>query len=316
MINSISAADFEKILGKGRVTARKNIAFFITLRSNTSAEFYFEAENRDELIEAVKTTHALKVPFTILGGGSNMAVLKPQINGLVVRNLYRKTEVLKETPEYADLFVSSGYPVGRLVKETVEKGYEGFEYQMGLPGSVGGALYMNSKWTKPVSYFGDTLHSAVLIDRSGTIKEVNRDYFEFAYDYSNLHKTGEIVLDAVFRLKKSDPEILKQKSAEALAYRKQTQPFGVATSGCFFRNISSSDKKRLNLHTASAGYLIDLAGLKNTEVGGFIVSDKHANFVINKGNGNSDDLLKLIGIIKERVKSKFGVELEEEVVVI
>ena len=97
-------------------------------------------------------------------------------------------------------------------------------------------------------------------------------------------------------------------------YRKETQPFGVATSGCFFRNISKEDQERLKLPSTSAGYLIDHAGLKTTQVGDFIVSDKHANFIINKGSGKAEDLLKLVDKIKEEVNKKYGVDLEEEVI--
>ena len=308
--------ELEKKLGSRRVVSDKNISLYITLRTQTVAEYYFEADSREDLIAAVTSAHELNIPFTILGGGSNMAVMEPKIKGLVIRNLYQKLEVIKDSGDTVDLFVSSGYSTGRLVRETVEKGFAGFEYHLGLPGSVGGAIFMNSKWTRPVSYFGDSLVSASIIDRTGFVRKVDREYFQFAYDFSILQKTKEIVLDAVFKLQKMDSALLDQRSKDALAYRKQTQPFGVATSGCFFRNISKTDQESLHLSTTSAGYLIDHAGLKNTEVGGFIVSDKHANFVINKGNGNADDLVKLIGIIKERVKEKFGVELEEEVVVL
>lgn len=316
MKHSVTIETLETKLGNGRVMTNKNIALYITLRTQTTAEYYFEARSREELVSAIQTAHEYNLPLLIIGGGSNMAVMKPLIEGLVVRNQYHQMEVKSETSEYVDLFVSSGYPVGRLVRDTVSKGYAGFEYQLGLPGSAGGAIFMNSKWTKPVSYFGDSLISATLISRNGTVKEVDRDYFQFAYDYSILQKTKEIVLDAVFRLQKMDPANLKKRSDEALAYRKETQPFGVATSGCFFRNISQEDQERLKLPTKSAGYLIDQSGLKNMKVGEYVVSDKHANFIVNTGHGNTDDLVKLAGIIKERVKNKFGVELEEEVVII
>jgi len=148
------------------------------------------------------------------------------------------------------------------------------------------------------------------------VKKVAKSYFKFAYDYSILQKTGEIVLEAVFRLKKIDPKILQDRAARSFKYRKKTQPFGVASSGCFFRNISDEEKNKRNLPTASAGYLIDKAGLKGFTVGGFYVSPIHANFIINKGNGKNEDLIKLLGIIKKGVKEKFGVELEEEVIII
>lgn len=316
MKSSLSIEALESALGEGRVAKGKNIALYITLRTQTIAQYYFEARSREELINAVCAAYELSIPLLIIGGGSNLAIMQSTIDGLVVRNQYHQMKGIAETSDSVDLLVSSGYPVGRLVRDTVSKGYSGFEYQLGLPGTAGGAIFMNSKWTKPISYFGDPLISATLIDQNGTTKEVDRDYFQFAYDFSILQKTKEIIVDAVFRLKKMDPVVLKKRSEEALAYRKQTQPFGVATSGCFFRNISKEDQNRLNLATTSAGYLIDQTGLKNMKMGEYIVSDKHANFIINTGHGNTEDLMKLTGIIKERVKNKFGVELEEEVVII
>jgi UDP-N-acetylenolpyruvoylglucosamine reductase len=303
-------------LGQGRIQQHKDISPYFTLKTKTAAEYYFEAESRDDLINAVRVAHELKLPLLLLGGGSNMAIVQDEIKGLVVRNMYQKKEVVQDTPDYVDLFVSSGYPMGRLVKETAEAGYEGLEYHLGLPGTIGGGIYMNSKWTKPVCYVGDVLLNATIIDREGNVKKVERDYFNFAYDYSILQETKEIVLEAVFRLKKKDPEVLKLHSQAALEYRKQTQPFGVATGGCFFQNISEEEKNRLGLETKSAGYLIDQAGLKGTQVGGFVVSDKHANFIINRGGGTPEDLRSILSLIKNKVKEKFGVELKEEVIVI
>ena len=187
-----------------------------------------------------------------------------------------------------------------------ERGFEGLDYHFGLPGTVGGAIYMNSKWTKPLSYYGDNLVSANLVDNRGQVKTVKKSYFKFAYDFSILQKTKELLLDAVFKLKKSKPEIVKQHADFAMDYRKKTQPFGVFTSGCFFKNIDGQ----------SAGRLIDQAGLKGKRIGGFQVSEKHANFIINDGSGKPEDLKKLLQLIKTKVKEKFGIKLEEEVIII
>ncbi|MBI3366010.1 UDP-N-acetylmuramate--L-alanine ligase [Candidatus Roizmanbacteria bacterium] len=292
---------------KEKLNVERNKELFphLTLRTHTNAEYYVDAKSREELIISRKFATEKKIPFFILGGGSNLAITKKVIKGIVVKNSYQRLEIIEENNDTVDLLVSSGYPVSRLVAETVKKGYEGFEYHKGLPGTVGGAIYMNSKWTKPISYFGDALFYAYLASDYGKVIKVDRKYFKFDYDYSILQKTREIVLEIVFRLKKVSPKILEKRAQEAFEHRLKTQPFGVATSGCFFKNPGST----------SAGYLIDKAGLKGYSVGNFIVSDKHANFIINKGNGKSEDLKKLISLIKSKVKEKFGVELEKEVIV-
>ena len=175
---------------------------------------------------------------------------------------------------------------------------------------------MNSKWTKPPTYFGDDLLYAYLIDEKAEVKKVDREYFQFAYDYSILQKTHEIVLEGIFQLGKADPKILREKAAFALDYRKKTQPYGIASSGCFFRNITEDQKNKLKLSTTSAGYLIDQAGLKGRTIGNFYVSPLHANFIINRGGGKSEDLVRLLDLIRGEVEKKFGVKLEEEVIVI
>lgn len=307
--------DLEKILGKGRVKANFNLGNFLTIKIDNIAPFFFEAESRDDWLKAKQASLQLKMPLVILGGGSNLVLTKIVPNTLIVKNRYIKIEKIKEDQNDVYLLLSSGVPVTRLVRETIRDGHAGLEYHLGLPGTVGGAIYMNSKWTRPINYFGDRLFSAKLIDSSGKIKEVKRDYFQFAYDFSVLQNTHEILLEAVFKLKKDNPAILAKRADIAFEYRRQTQPFGVATCGCFFKNIDTQIQKKMNLPTTSSGYLIDKAGLKGFQVGNFAISKKHANFVINKGGGKSEDLLKLLQIIKERVRSRFGVELQEEVVI-
>ena len=291
---------------KLQIKKNKDLILFNTLRTHSVAEYFLEAKTREDLIDGKKFALDNNLPLFILAGGSNLAIVKDKISGLVIKNNYRELKILEENKDNVLLSVSSGYPVSLLVNETVNKGYQGFEYHKGLPGTVGGAIYGNSKWTKPVNYFGESLVTSYLVDKTGKIKKVDKKYFQFAYDYSIIQRTKEIILEAVFRLKKVDPRILKERSNLAFDYRKKTQPMGVATSGCFFKNIEGK----------SAGQLIDQAGLKDLSIGDFYVSGIHANFIINRGNGKTEDLLKLIKIIKDKVKNKFGVKLEEEVIII
>lgn len=294
----------------------KNITPYTTMRTQCTTRYYAEVHKAADWTAAMKWAYENEIPYIVLGGGSNLIIGASVFNGLVIRNLYQGLTVIKESEQVAEIRIASGSIVNRVIDECVRRGFEGFEYHLGLPGTVGGAIYMNSKWTKPLSYFGDQLVSATLIDNQGNSKEVTREYFKFAYDYSLLQKTKEIVVDAVFKLRKADPKLLKERAQQSLTYRKESQPFGVATSGCYFRNISSEDVAKYSLPSASAGYLIDQAGLKNIGVGKFIVSSRHANFIVNKGGGKAEDLIRLASIIKERVRQKYGVLLEEEVVVI
>lgn len=289
---------------KPKIERDKDLFPYLTIRVHTKAEFFYEAKTRNDLIWAKIYVNRKNIPLFILGGGSNLVPLKERISGLVVLNRYLKKEVINENKNYIELLISSGYPVSKLVGETINNGWGGFEYHLGLPGTVGGAIYMNSKWTKPLNYFGQNLVYAFLVDQNGKVKKVSKKYFQFNYDFSILQKTKEIVLEGVFKLKKTNSEILNQRAQLALNYRRKTQPFGVATAGCFFKNVNN----------ISAGYLIDKTGLKGFSFGGWVVSDLHANFIINKGNGSPDDLRRLVDTIKKKVKEKFNIELKEEVI--
>ena len=305
----------EEVFGD-RIKKDYNVSPYLTMKMQVIAQYYYEPTSVEEWQKIITTTDEHNIPFLILGGGSNLAPFQGTIAGVVIRNRYIHMSTVDESETHTDLKISSGYPMGHVVKETITRGLSGFEYHLGLPGTLGGAIYMNSKWTQPISYVSDTLLLGTLLDTDGDIREECKDYFEFAYDYSKLQHTGEIFLDGVFRLTKEDPQVLQRRAQESLAYRKTTQPIGVATVGCFFQNISESIQREHHLPTKSAGYLIDQAGMKGKRVGDFHVSEKHANFIINTGQGKPEDLQELMEQVKLAVREKFNIDLIEEVRVI
>ncbi len=301
---------------KSRLEEYKDITNFFTLKTTVKARYFFRAKSRFDLKLAFHIANQLQLPLLLIGGGSNYALTQEQLNYLVVKNEHCLLDVLSETENQIKIMVGSGYPVARLVNLAITNGWEGFEYHSGLPGTVGGAIYMNSKWTKPLDYFGDHLDSAFILDNLAKIKLVKRDYFHFDYDYSILQKTKEILLEGIFILKKNNSAILKQRAEQALRYRRRTQPIGQLTSGCFFRNIDQKTMIDHHLPTTSAGYLIEKAGLKGLRVGRFVVSPKHANFIINLGGGTGTELKTIIRQVKEIINNKYGINLKEEVILI
>lgn len=288
-----------------KIEKNKNLKLITTLKVNAVAEFYTEVKNREEIIEAVRYCQENKIRLILIGNGSNIAFLNDKIKGLVVKNLYREFKIINDTSHALEIEVSSGYVTNQFVNKIIELGGKGIEYHFGLPGTVGGAIYMNAKWTKPLSFFGDYLIKANLLTSDLKIKTVDRDYFQFTYDYSLLQKTNEILLEAIFKFKKDDQQNLRKQAKEVFLYRKKTQPQGVFTAGCFFQNVNN----------ISAGYIIDKAGLKEKKIGDFMVSPLHANFIINLGSGKPRDLKKLIQLIKKTVKEKFNLSLKEEVII-
>jgi len=307
----------EHILGPETIQEQVDLFPFLSMRLHSKAQYFFEAKTKEDFIQIIQASSQLKISFIMLGGGSNLVFQSSEIKSLVVKNSYSEIKVVSENTDYVNVEVGSGTNMGVLAQFLLEKGYAGLEYHKGLPGTVGGAVYMNSKWTHPISYVGDCVLSATLINKEGVIKQVEREYFAFAYDYSNLQKTHEYIVSVVFRLKKTDVKIVKERAAETQEYRAKTQPSGKPTCGCFFQNITDTEQTAHALPTKSAGYLIDKAGMKGKSVGSFAVSDIHANFIINNGgDARPEDLITLVNAIKQQVKAKYGVELREEVEIV
>lgn len=296
----------EKHLGKGRIKHEFSLAPLSTFKIGGPAEYYFEAESDEDLLNAVKAAHELSIPIIILGGISNVVVGKKGIRGLVVKNMNSYKRVVDDQQDHVILRVGSGYSMSRLARETAQEGYAGLEYHFGLPGTVGGGIAMNSGWYahKPDKYIGDPLVQAMLVTSDGSSKIVDHDYFNFAYDYSIIKETHECIVWAEFKLEKQPAEELLNNTQTAIDHRKRTQPFGIPTSGCFFQNVNGE----------SAGKIIDEAGLKGFAIGGAEVSKLHANFIINTGDATSDDVEKLIQHVKDRVKESHNIELHEEIV--
>ncbi|OGG03788.1 UDP-N-acetylenolpyruvoylglucosamine reductase [Candidatus Gottesmanbacteria bacterium RBG_16_52_11] len=309
---------------EGRVKKDVPLARFTTYKVGGPAEYFFVAQTRQDLVTAVKTALVSGISCTVLGGGSNVLISDGGLPGLVIRNAARNISLKgikgSQTPgrKVRHVFVEAdaGVPMNQLVRFTIDQGLSGLEMHLGLPGTVGGAVYMNSKWTHPVGYVGDAVYQAEILQPSGDIEAVPRSYFRFAYDYSILQDKPATVVSVVFALEQQDKDALWQKANESIAYRRSSQPYGVATAGCVFRNIAESEAiiHQTPGRAVSAGFLADHAGCKGLRVGGAVVSDHHANFIINTGNATARDVVELIETVRSRVKSAFGVSLREEIV--
>lgn len=314
--------ELQKIFGS-RLKTGELMSKHTTFKLGGPAEYYIDVDKIEDFVKAVKKARELKIPFFVLGGGSNLIVSDNGIKGLVIKNNCRRFDVMsmigkvknkKIDVNKALVYAESGVIMNQLVRFTIEEGLSGLEYQLGLPGTVGGAIYMNSNFPRKGKYVGDCVYKARLLTVDGEIKEVENSYFNFAYDKSVLQESGEIVLSVIFKLEPMDKKILWERGTEALNYRTETQPKGTS-AGCTFRNISIADAMRVPTpdNITSAGYLIDKSGLKGKRIGDAMISDKHANFILNMGKARAEDVIALINLIKEQVKKKFGVDLHLEV---
>ena len=308
---------------QGFVKSDVQLAPFTTFKIGGPADLFAEARTIEDLIAFVTSARTLEIPVTFLGGGTNILISDKGIRGLVIRNLTQKISIVGmkgavfsgETSGEVYVEADSGVPMNKLVRYTVDEGLSGLEMHLGLPGTVGGALYMNSKWASPQGFVGDVVYQATILALNGEVKTVQKRYFQFAYDSSILQKTHELVLRVVFKMKRGEKQYLWKIANESIAHRRNSQPQGVFTAGCTFQNLSEGDAITFQTpnHTKSAGYLIDHAGMKGRKIGQAVVSDVHANFIVNLGKARASDVLQLIALIKETVFSQFGVTLKEEI---
>jgi UDP-N-acetylmuramate dehydrogenase len=200
--------------------------------------------------------------------------------------------------------------INGLVRWTVQRGIAGLEAWAGTPGTVGGAIFGNAHFGGRL--IGDVVDSVRLAGLDGSTRDLSRDEMEFGYDRSRLQRTGEVLLSSVFRVSTGDPASLRAVARESLAYRKKTQPLDTPSAGCIFQNPARADVPADI--PASAGALVDRAGLKGAARGDARVSPAHGNFIVNEGHATAADIRALIDVCRARVNERFGVALQEEIV--
>jgi UDP-N-acetylmuramate dehydrogenase len=233
----------------------------------------------------------------ILGNGSNLLVGDSGVRGAVIKlggEAFSKYEFRDST-----LIAGAAADLQKLLQESIKKGLGGLESLAGIPGTIGGAVKMNAG-----GRFGDIgtcIQSVSVMDKQGTIFEKVKP--ELIFDYRQVNITAQIILEATMQLTEDDPEELLKTVKEVWIYKKNTQPLDTRNAGCIFKNPRGM----------SAGALIDRAGLKNEKVGGAIVSDKHANFIVTEKGCKSADVKAMIEKIQGKVKDQFDVDLELEI---
>lgn len=292
--------EFLKIFPTGKLN--ENLSRYSSFKIGGPADFFYKLDDKEKLQSIIKFAKKNKIPYIIIGGGTNILFDDNGFRGLIIKITERNTEIEGET-----LKASAGTPISQIIKASIEAGLTGLESWTGLPGTVGGAVRGNAGYNGLET--ADILESALVFDsETEEFKEMKNSELDFHYRHSKIKKTKSIVLEAKFRLKKSrlSPTETEKLIKKSIAFRINKQPQGF-TTGSFFKN-PSPDKP--------AGFLIDQAGLKGKKIGNAQISEKHANFFMNTGGASSKDILKLAALAKEEVKKKFNIELEEEVRII
>ncbi len=269
-------------------------------RLGGNADYFVTPITYEQVQKVVKLATKENIPFMLLGNGSNLIIKDGGIRGIVM--YLGKLNKIKV--EKTNIIAQSGALIADVSKQGLASHLTGLEFACGIPGSVGGALFMNAG-----AYGGeikDVLHQATIIDKEGNLRTIQAEELDLAYRTSNIPKNGYIVLEAEFALEKGNYEEIKAVMDDLTFKRESKQPLEYPTCGSVFKRPPGY----------FAGKLIQDSGLQGKQIGGAQVSLKHAGFIINKDGATANEYIALIQYVQKVVKEKFGVELEREVRII
>jgi UDP-N-acetylmuramate dehydrogenase len=275
----------------------KNVTF---TKTGGPADILAFPKNKAEVAQIVTYCQAHNIPWMVLGNASNLIVRDGGIRGVVIM----LTEMKKIQVNDEQIEVEAGAKLIDTTYEALAHDLTGFEFACGIPGSVGGAVFMNAG-----AYGGeikDVFQSAEVLLQDGTIQVMNNEEMAFSYRHSNVQKQPCVVLSATFALAKGDHQAIKARMAELTELRELKQPLEYPSCGSVF--------KRPEGHFT--GKLIQDAGLQGLKWGGAQISEKHAGFIVNVDNASATDYVELIAHIQEVIKEKFAVDLQTEVRII
>jgi UDP-N-acetylmuramate dehydrogenase len=303
---------------------KENVALapFTTFKIGGPAQYFYVAKKEEDLVAAIDWAVANEVPYHVLGGGSNLLVSDEGFAGLVIKN-----ENIDFKLEGNKVYAGSGLNLGYFVSQCTENSLTGAEFLIGIPGTVGGAVRGNAgAWGQSI---GD-LVTSVKVFAQGKIQTLNQHACRFVYRGSLLKEEKYSVLSAIFTLQKGLKEEIEKKVSGYLQQRSSAQQPKEPSAGSIFKNIelknikpdkvrkaldvSESDFQEVTKHgKLPAGYVVEALGLKGKKIGGAQISEQHGNFIISDGTATASAVIQLISYIKQQVRDKVGIELEEEI---
>lgn len=301
--------ELQRVLGAGRVQRGVPLKSFTTFNIGGPADFFYEAQSAEDLALALNLAEKLELPAFRLGMGANILIGDLGFRGLVIRN---KADAWSINAENGTLWVESGaivYP--DLIERAVSAGLSGLEHYVGIPSTVGGAMWQNLHFLSPppererTMFIEEIVLEAEIRTSAGERRTVGREYFDFGYDYSIIHDTGDTVLSVTFQLSPAPEKHMREIMVANLAWRAERHPplDTEPSAGSIFKKIEG----------VGAGRLIDWAGLKDYRIGGAMVSPRHANIIINTGDATAADVRNLITHVQRVVEEDQGYRLSPEI---
>ncbi|UBF25528.1 UDP-N-acetylmuramate dehydrogenase [Kovacikia minuta CCNUW1] len=276
------------------------LATLTSFRVGGPAEWYAAPKHLDELQACFKWASAQGLLVTLLGAGSNLLISDRGLPGLVIG-----TRRLRQThfdPETGQVTVGAGDPIPRLAWQAAERGWQGLEWAVGIPGTIGGAVVMNAG--AHGGCIADCLVSAQILLPDGTTQILTPQDLHYRYRTSILQGKDWLVTQATFQLQPgADPAAVTAATSDHLNHRRTTQPYHMPSCGSVFRNPREY----------KAGWLIEQAGLKGHQIGGARIAERHANFILNCGSATATDIFQLIRYAQQQVEKRWSLQLEPEV---
>lgn len=294
----------EKVLSELNI---QNIFFDISMDREVSfkaggkTDIFIVPKDLDELKKAISTMETCDIPTFIMGNGSNFIVKDEGFKGAIIKISSQYFNELDFDIEKGIVNVQAGMLMSSLAREIQKRELTGFEFASGIPGSIGGAVFMNAG-----AYDGeikDIVTKVRALNSKGEVFEFDKENLEFSYRHSAFQENGMVILDVTMELKKGKLKDIKQKTEELTRRRNEKQPVHLPSAGSFFKRPEGY----------YAGKLIQDAGLKGYRIGGAMVSDMHSGFIVNVDNATATDIIRLKDYIQERVFEKFKVRLEPEI---
>ena len=298
----------EERLGAHRLQRDVPLGPFTTFLAGGPADLFYRARTPEELEAAVRAARELRIPHFLLGRGANILVGDGGFRGLVIRGEAGGIDFLDAVRVRAGSGVETYHD---LIQATVARGLGGLHHFVGIPSTVGGAMWQNLHFLAPAPardrtvFIEEVVESATIFSEEGERRTVGVEYFEFGYDDSILHRRDDVVLDVTFRLEPMPDEELRRIIRENLAWREERHPdlWLYPSAGSIFKKMEG----------VGAGRLIDEVGLKGHVHGRAGIFHKHANIVVNLGGASATEIRRLIDLAQETVARELGIELEPEI---
>ncbi|MFX0559785.1 UDP-N-acetylmuramate dehydrogenase [Tepidibacillus infernus] len=285
----------------GKIVENEPLSKHNTWKIGGPARIYIEPDNQKGLLDALTILNEAKIPWKVIGKGSNLLFLDHGFNGAIIHMNKGFNQILFDG---SYIHVGASVSLIRLANLAAKQGLTGLEFAGGIPGTVGGAIYMNAG-----AHGSDISHvfeeAEVLLENGQIVTWKNQD-FEFSYRSSILQQKRGIILSATFKLKQGNQKKIAEDTARFKDRRRKTQPYHLPCAGSVFRNPEND----------YAGRLIEELGLKGYQVGEAQISMMHANFIVNIGQASAKDVLTLIEHVKERVYEVYQIKLTTEIEVV